>query len=333
MTTLEERPDVGAEPPEEHVRARGLLAFLTTTDHKRIGISYMVTAFAFYLIGGALAMVIRAELAEPGSQVVSQGRYNEMFTMHGSIMLFLFLGPFAFGLANYFVPLQVGARDMAFPRLNALSYWFYLFGGVTMLTGFLTADGAADFGWTGYTPAVVGGALAQPRQRPVADGGGADRPVGRAHRGEHRGDGRRHARPGHAHVPAADLHVEHARHEHPRADRLPRGDQRRHHAVRRPSAGGPHLRPGRARRRRGLADPVAAPVLVLRPPRGLHPRAAVLRGDHRDPAGVLAAAGVRLRRTRLRHDRHRRAVGRRVGPPHVRDRGRRCCRSSRASRC
>ena len=153
MTTVEERPVAAGEPPEpEHAEASGLLAFLTTTDHKRIGISYMATAFGFYLIAGALAMVIRTELAEPGTQVVSQGRYNEMFTMHGSIMLFLFLGPFAFGLANYFVPLQVGARDMAFPRLNALSYWFYLFGGITMLTGFLTADGAADFGWTGYTP-------------------------------------------------------------------------------------------------------------------------------------------------------------------------------------
>jgi cytochrome c oxidase subunit I len=84
--------------------------------------------------------------------VLSQGRYNEMFTMHGSIMLFLFLGPFAFGLANFFVPLHIGARDMAFPRLNALSYWFYLFGGITMVSGFLTADGGADFGWTGYTP-------------------------------------------------------------------------------------------------------------------------------------------------------------------------------------
>ena len=112
----------------------------------------MVTAFAFFLIGGALAEVIRVELYSPGEQVVSTGRYNEMFTMHGSIMLFLFLGPFAFGLANYFVPLHVGARDMAFPRLNALSYWFYLFGGITMVAGFLNADGAADFGWTGYMP-------------------------------------------------------------------------------------------------------------------------------------------------------------------------------------
>jgi cytochrome c oxidase subunit 1 len=130
----------------------GLLAFLTSTDHKRIGIAYMVTAFAFFLIGGVLALLIRMELFGPGQQVVSEGRYAELFTMHGSVMMFLFLGPFAFGLANYFVPLHAGARDMAFPRLNAASYWFFLFGGITMLGGFLTAGGAADFGWTGYAP-------------------------------------------------------------------------------------------------------------------------------------------------------------------------------------
>jgi cytochrome c oxidase subunit 1 len=133
-------------------RPRGLLAFLTSTDHKRIGVSYMVTAFAFYLFAGALAGVMRLELFEPGSQVVDEGSYNELFTMHGSIMLFLFLGPFAFGLANYFVPIHIGAKDMAFPRLNALSYWAFLFGGLTMLAGFLVADGPADFGWTGYAP-------------------------------------------------------------------------------------------------------------------------------------------------------------------------------------
>ena len=152
MTVLDERP-VESEPPEPAPReTTGLLAFLTTTDHKRIGIAYMLTAFAFYLIGGALALVIRTELAEPGQQVVGNATYNELFTMHGSIMLFLFIGPFAFGLANYFVPIHIGARDMAFPRLNALSYWFFLFGGITMVSGFLTADGAADFGWTGYSP-------------------------------------------------------------------------------------------------------------------------------------------------------------------------------------
>ena len=132
--------------------ARGLLAFLTTTDHKRIGLAYVITAFGFFLVGGALAEVIRVDLWSPQSTVVGEETYNQLFTMHGSIMLFLFLGPMAFGLANYFVPLQIGARDMAFPRLNALSYWVYLFGGLTMLAGFLTADGPADFGWTGYTP-------------------------------------------------------------------------------------------------------------------------------------------------------------------------------------
>src|SRR5690606_40511692 len=91
-------------------------AFVTTTDHKRIGVAYMVTAYGFFLLGGLLAMLIRTELAEPGSQFLNQDRFNESFTMHGSIMLFLFLGPFALGLANYFVPLHVGARDMAFPR-------------------------------------------------------------------------------------------------------------------------------------------------------------------------------------------------------------------------
>ena len=150
MTLLDERP-VEAPPPEPRP-ARGLLAFLTTTDHKRIGVSYMVTAFAFFLIGGALAEVIRVQLYSPQSHVVSENTYDQLFTMHGSIMLFLFLGPFAFGLANYLVPLHIGARDMAFPRLNALSYWFYLFGGLTMIAGFLTAKGAANFGWTAYAP-------------------------------------------------------------------------------------------------------------------------------------------------------------------------------------
>ena len=153
MTDVAPHPLVepGSAPDDDGATV-GLLAFLTTTDHKRIGIAYMLTAFGFYLVGGVLALLIRTELAEPGQQVVDNSQYNELFTMHGSIMLFLFIGPFGFGLANYFVPLHIGARDMAFPRVNALSYWLYLFGGLTMVSGFLTADGAADFGWTGYTP-------------------------------------------------------------------------------------------------------------------------------------------------------------------------------------
>jgi cytochrome c oxidase subunit 1 len=145
-------PDAAEPLRADHHEPRGILAWLTSTDHKRIGMSYMVTAFTFYLFGGVLALFVRAELAEPGQQVVGRGTYNELFTMHGSIMLLLFAGPFAFGLANYIVPLQIGARDMAFPRLNLLSYWVYLGGGLVMVSGFLTADGAADFGWFAYTP-------------------------------------------------------------------------------------------------------------------------------------------------------------------------------------
>ena len=153
MTTLEDRPAAPPEPEAEHHAPNpGLLGWLTTTDHKAIGISYMVTSFAFFLVGGLLALLMRAELAQPGMQVVGTNVYNQLFTMHGSIMMFLFLGPFAFGLANFLVPLQIGAPDMAFPRLNALSYWLYLGGGLTMVSGFLTADGAPSFGWFAYSP-------------------------------------------------------------------------------------------------------------------------------------------------------------------------------------
>jgi cytochrome c oxidase subunit 1 len=152
MTLVDERRSDTDEPESPAPQPRGLLAFLTTTDHKRIGIAYMVTAFVFFLIGGALAEVIRAQLFSPNNHLVNENTYDQLFTMHGSIMLFLFLGPFAFGLANYFVPLHIGARDMAFPRLNAMSYWFYLFGGMTMVGSFFTANGAASFGWTAYAP-------------------------------------------------------------------------------------------------------------------------------------------------------------------------------------
>jgi cytochrome c oxidase subunit 1 len=146
-------PAVEAEHAEEHHGPSGILKWITSTDHKVIGMSYMVTSLLFFVIGGALAMVIRTQLATPDSTFVSQHVFNEMFTMHGSLMIYLFVGPFAFGgLANYIVPLQVGAPDMAFPRLNALSYWLYLTGSLTMVLGFFTTSGAADFGWVAYAP-------------------------------------------------------------------------------------------------------------------------------------------------------------------------------------
>src|SRR6185295_1319413 len=99
-----------------------------------------------------LAGIIRAELATPGLQLVDEATYNSLFTIHGSVMVYLFAVPFGFALANYLIPLQIGAPDMAFPRLNALSYWLYAFGGTIMLLGFLSEGGAADFGWFAYPP-------------------------------------------------------------------------------------------------------------------------------------------------------------------------------------
>lgn len=161
MTTLDKdlRDQVAPTPPDEEpdrppssVRGRGLLGLLTSTDHKVIGLMYIVTALLFFLLGGALATVVRVELYSPGTQVVEPGAYNQVFTMHGSVMIYLFITPVAFGLANYLVPLHIGAKEMAFPRLNALGYWLFLFGGLTMVAGFLTADGPAAFGWTAYAP-------------------------------------------------------------------------------------------------------------------------------------------------------------------------------------
>jgi cytochrome c oxidase subunit I len=129
-----------------------LVAWLSTTDHKAIGILYLVTSFALFALAGLMAEFMRAELAQPGLQIVDTTTYNELFTMHGTIMLLLFATPAGIGFANYLVPLQIGAADMAFPRLNALSYWMFLFGGLITLLGFFTAGGAAATGWTAYAP-------------------------------------------------------------------------------------------------------------------------------------------------------------------------------------
>ena len=124
--------------------------FTFNTDHKVIGIQYMVTAFVFFIIGGLLAMVIRAELAAPGQQLVGGRAYNQLFTIHGTLMIFFWIIPGFIGLANYVVPLQLGQQDMAFPRLNALSFWMIVPGAILMLVAF--AVGGAESGWTAYPP-------------------------------------------------------------------------------------------------------------------------------------------------------------------------------------
>jgi cytochrome c oxidase subunit I len=152
VTTTAERPVVPATPAPPPRHNVGILRWLTTTDHKVIGLSYMTTSILFFLVGGVLALAMRTQLSQPDLDLVSPETYNEFFTMHGSIMIYLFVVPLAFGIANYIVPLQIGAPDVAFPRLNALAYWLYLFGGLAMVSGFLTASGAANFGWFAYAP-------------------------------------------------------------------------------------------------------------------------------------------------------------------------------------
>ena len=129
-------------------------SWLTTTDHKMIGYLYLITSFVFFLVGGLMALVMRAELARPGMQFVSNEQYNQLFTMHGTIMLLLFATPLFVGFANVIMPLQIGSPDVAFPRLNMLSYWMFLFGGIIVMPGFLTPGGAASFGWFALRAAV-----------------------------------------------------------------------------------------------------------------------------------------------------------------------------------
>ncbi|NJK79893.1 MAG: cytochrome c oxidase subunit I [Chloroflexaceae bacterium] len=131
---------------------RGIMSWITTVDHKKIGIIYMTLAFFFFIVSGLLAMVVRLELTVPGQQFVSADLYNQIFTMHATGMIFLFVIPFFAGLGNFLVPLQIGAIDMAFPRINALGLWMALFSGIIMFGGFFVAGGAAAAGWTSYPP-------------------------------------------------------------------------------------------------------------------------------------------------------------------------------------
>ncbi|MEU8843167.1 cytochrome c oxidase subunit I [Streptomyces roseus] len=129
-----------------------VVAWLTTTDHKKIGHMYLIASFGFFIVGGVLALLLRAELARPGMQIISNEQYNQVFTLHGTLMLLFFATPTFAGFANAIMPLQIGAPDVAFPRLNMLSFWLFLFGGIIVVSSLCTTQGTADFGWTAYTP-------------------------------------------------------------------------------------------------------------------------------------------------------------------------------------
>jgi cytochrome c oxidase subunit 1 len=132
---------------------RGRFAsWVATVDHKRIGILYIVTSLLFFLAGGVLALLIRTQLIAPDVDIFSRDAYNRLFTMHGTTMIFLVVVPILAGFGNFLVPLMIGARDVAFPRLNALSYWLFLFGGVILYSSWFAKGGAASSGWTAYPP-------------------------------------------------------------------------------------------------------------------------------------------------------------------------------------
>jgi len=152
MAVIERNAETLVATPRTQTKGQMVWRWMTTTDHKVIGNLYFITSMAFFMFGGVLALAIRAELAFPGLQYLSYETYNQFFTMHGTIMLLLFATPLFAGFANAIMPLQIGAPDVAFPRLNMIAYWFYLFGGLITVSGFLTPGGAASFGWFAYAP-------------------------------------------------------------------------------------------------------------------------------------------------------------------------------------
>jgi cytochrome c oxidase subunit I len=141
-----------AERPTVPWTSGRVTSWLVTTDHKRIGILYIATTLLFFIAGGIMALLMRTQLATPDEQLITGNSYNELFTMHGTTMIFLVIVPILAGFGNFLVPLMIGARDMAFPRLNALSYWLFLLGGIVLMLSFLAKGGAAHAGWTAYPP-------------------------------------------------------------------------------------------------------------------------------------------------------------------------------------
>src|SRR3979409_2134129 len=144
-------PSPSPSPAVEPRRPTGLLRWVTTVDHKDIGILYLLTSVGFFGLGGIEALLLRIQLAVPRNTFLDPAAYDAVFTVHGTTMIFLVVMPILLGFANYIVPLHIGARDMAFPRLNALSYWLFLFGGLILYWGFLNGT-PPDTGWVSYSP-------------------------------------------------------------------------------------------------------------------------------------------------------------------------------------
>ena len=311
MITEAPPPPQVAAPPETD---NGLISWLTTVDHKRIGILYLITTFVFFLIGGILALVLRLQLEHTNNTLVSAEAYNQVMTMHGTTMIFLFVVPVMAGFGNYLVPLQIGARDMAFPRLNALSFWLLLFGAVVLYAGFVWGGGPADSGWTSYPPLSV-----------LSPGHGQDLWIVGLHV-----------------IGISSLigainflcTIHNMRAPGMRLSRMPLFTWTIEIYSIMIVVAGPVLAgaltmllldrnygtnfydPATCRQRAA----VPAPVLVLLPPGRVRDGAARIRHDLGDPAGVLAKAAVRLPGAGVLDRSHRLPGIPGVGPPHVRGR-------------
>ena len=318
MTAVAPKP-ITARPYPARRAAKGsvLLKMMRTTDPKDIAILYLVTTFAFFLIGGAMALLIRGELAVPGQQFLSNEQYNQLFTMHGTVMLLLYATPIAVRVRE----LHRAAADRRSRRGVPAAERLLL-----LAVPVRRPDRDVVVPHPGRRRRTSAGSPTRRSRTPCTRPGvGADLWIFGPRRSTGLGTilgGVNFVTtiiclraPGHDDVPDADLHLEHLRHVDPGADGVP-GAHRG--AVR--AGGGPALRCARVRPGQRRRDPLAAPVLVLRPPRGLHRRAAVLRHHHRGHPGVLPQAAVRLQGHGLRDAGDRRAVDGGVGAPHVRHR-------------
>ena len=311
-------------------KSKGVLGWLTTVDHKKIAIMYLFLTFFFFLVGGVMALLIRIQLAEPQNTFLTPEQYNQIFTMHGTTMIFLWIIPVWAGFGNYMVPLMIGARDMAFPRINALSFWLLPLGGLVMYSGFLVPatthagllcpGGPGDAGWTGYVPLTGSALQLQHGPGPLDHRTPPARHLVDARRHQLPRDHPQHARQGHDLGTAAAVRVGAGDHRGAGRARLavPRlgtGDE-----PARPPDRHQLLRPGQRRQRAAL--PVR--VLVLLAPGGVHHDPARVRDHQRDHPGVQPKTDLRLQGDGRLHRGDRRARLHRVRAPHVRHRTAAC---------